>query len=152
MHIKSGPNISNPLSHNLIYEGMTLKESKRVEILKTASNLTSGDRDKAYGTPFNNLSIYTNLVRAYLGDRHANTLDAVDGSIFMVLAKVSRISYNKNHEDNYIDGAAYFAIAGECADILQGKLKNTGIKQWHDGSQFLDGFGPTGPTRPEVCK
>jgi hypothetical protein len=148
MSMKSGPNLSNPMSHNLTPGGMTLKESKRVQILKTAADLTSGDRDKAYGTPFNNLSIYTNLVRAYMGGRDINTLDAVDGSILMVLAKVSRISFNKNHADNYVDGAAYMAIAGECAELLE--MKNLGIKTWHDGSQFLEGFGPAGPSGGSV--
>jgi hypothetical protein len=96
------------------------KQSLRTKILLEANKLTSGDRDKTYGPPIDNLTTYANLCNAYLSGRPANKeLDATDGSILMVLAKISRISGNKNHRDNYVDGTAYMAIAGECARLLE---------------------------------
>lgn len=91
----------------------------RVDILNEASRLTSGDRDKTYGDPHVNLTCYADLCSAYLNFTPTGKdwqLDAVDASILMVLAKISRIAVNKNHRDNYVDGAAYMAIAGECAE------------------------------------
>jgi Domain of unknown function (DUF6378) len=91
--------------------------SGRQEILETALEFTTGDRNKTYGPPKPNLTCFANLVQAYLnGMTQPEQLDATDGAIIMTLAKISRIAVNKQHKDNYIDGAAYMAIAGECAE------------------------------------
>lgn len=96
------------------------KESPRTKILLEANKLTSGDRDKTYGPPIDNLSTYADLCSAYLAALpDPKKLDATDGSVLMILAKISRIPRNKLHRDNYVDGAAYMAIAGECAEILK---------------------------------
>jgi hypothetical protein len=50
------------------------------------------------------------LVNAHF-DTHFNSGDM---ALIMVMAKLSRINASKAHEDNYIDGATYMAIAGEC--------------------------------------
>lgn len=98
-----------------------MDETIRGQILDTARSLTTGDRNKSYGPPKDNLTTYANLCEAYLhGKGKDNVLDAVDGAIFMVLAKVSRIAANRGHKDNYVDGAAYMAIAGECDDLIGG--------------------------------
>jgi hypothetical protein len=103
-------------------------ETVRGQILNTAKSLTTGDRNKSYGPPIYNLTTYANLCQAYMDGRGLDSsaiqeitpLDAVDMAIFMVLAKVSRIAANRGHKDNYIDGAAYMAIAGECDELLGG--------------------------------
>lgn len=84
----------------------------RASILTDALGLTLGDRNTSYGDPYNNLLIFTRLINAAYG----TNLEAEDGAIIMELAKLSRILPNKHnyHEDNYTDGAAYMAIAGEC--------------------------------------
>lgn len=91
----------------------------RIEILNKAAELTGGDRNKAYGSPKPNMTCFANLVTAYLNGRYHGQdtarFDAVDGAVIMALAKISRIAANPAHEDSYIDGAAYLAIAGECA-------------------------------------
>lgn len=92
--------------------------SKRGEILETARKLTERDRNQSYGDPKVNLNCYAQMVTAYLNGKFAegdSGLNAVDGAIFMILAKVSRVAMNQNHPDNYLDMAAYAAIAGECA-------------------------------------
>lgn len=93
---------------------------KRVAIMRQGINLTNGDRNKTYGSPHPNLTTFAHLVNSYLKGLgwEGPKLDSVDGSMIMVLAKVSRVAVNKQHEDNYVDGSTYFAIAGECADEI----------------------------------
>lgn len=96
--------------------------SYREAILNNAIKLTTGDRDATYGDPYINMNGFAELVSAYLnllGPSDTVELDATDAAVIMTLAKISRIAVNKNHEDNYVDGAAYLAIAGECAPIRQ---------------------------------
>jgi hypothetical protein len=100
-------------------------ETIRGKILDTARVLTTGDRNKSYGPPIDNLTTYANLCTAYIFGKGGNendllALDAVDAAVLMVLAKVSRIAANRGHKDNYVDGAAYMAIAGECDELLGG--------------------------------
>lgn len=98
----------------------------RGEILEQARNLTEGDRNKAYGSPFPNMQCFTVLVSEYLNGRIDATqsnpkevkISAVDGAIIMCLAKISRIAANPTHMDSFTDLAAYAAIAGECAQVL----------------------------------
>lgn len=122
------------------------KESLRTKILLEANKLTSGDRDKTYGPPIDNLSTYADLCSAYLAALpDPKKLDATDGSVLMILAKISRIPRNKLHRDNYVDGAAYMAIAGECAELLE-KTRVAGAqvpihgRDWKEGSSdFIKG-------------
>lgn len=97
---------------------MKITKTVRGEILNTAKSLTEGDRNKAYGSPHENLTCYAGLVENYLQLRGSENLTSVDGAILNVLAKVSRVAANPNHPDNYVDMAAYAAIAGECAEEL----------------------------------
>lgn len=89
----------------------------RGDILSKAKELTEGDRNATYGDPADNLRCFARLVEAYLdGTGYPRTeLNSVHSAIIMVLAKVSRVAANLNHADNYVDMAAYAAIAGECA-------------------------------------
>lgn len=99
---------------------MKEKISKRVEILHKGAELTSGDRDKTYGDPNVNLECYGNLVNIMLdyGGRNHRwnpTVGAHGGALLNVLSKISRVICGAPHEDNYVDGCTYFAIAGEAA-------------------------------------
>lgn len=106
-----------PYPDDELIEGFNPEISVRQEILETALELTTGDRAKTYGPPKPNLTCFANLVEAYLKGRNdISSVDATDGAVIMALAKISRIAANKKHKDNYIDGAAYMAIAGECAE------------------------------------
>lgn len=138
--MKTGPNLNNPMDHEYRYdpfypytekEGIKTMEPPKPEtirgqILDTAKSLTTGDRNKSYGPPIDNLTTYANLCTAYIFGKGGNendllALDAVDAAVLMVLAKVSRIAANRGHKDNYVDGAAYMAIAGECDELLGGE-------------------------------
>lgn len=53
------------------------------------------------------------MFNAYAGgDRR---MSETDGWMFMVLLKAARAAQGKVNEDDYVDGAAYFALAGESA-------------------------------------
>lgn len=84
---------------------------ERAKILEKAFELTTGDRNATYGDPYTNLKMFGEMVGAFLGV----PVSAVQASTIMVLAKISRVAVNDQHRDNYVDGAAYMAIAGECA-------------------------------------
>jgi hypothetical protein len=93
--------------------------TRRGEILDTAKGLTEGNRSAAYGEPIYNLTTAANLVKAYLdGMANEDGFNAVDMAAVNILIKISRIAVNHNHADNYIDAAAYAAIAGECAEQI----------------------------------
>ena len=89
----------------------------RVQTLETAIKLTSGDRNKAYGPPFGNLSDCALLWDAYLAIRKGAQIDAEAVAWMNVLQKIARSVQPGYHPDNYTDAAAYSAIAGECREI-----------------------------------
>ena len=93
----------------------------RADILAEAAKLTTGDRNAAYGHPHDNLTHMADMVNAYLTGKQGCvlSLDAEDMAWIMVFAKVSR-TVATYKDDNYIDAAAYAAIAGECREIIEG--------------------------------
>lgn len=95
----------------------------RLEYLAEAARLTSGNRDREYGTPYNNLSDCARLWSAYLTGKYGSLsvdiltlrLTAEDVAWMNVLQKIARTFSGHVKPDTYIDAAAYAAIAGECA-------------------------------------
>lgn len=90
----------------------------RVQILVEGAKLTNGDRDAEYGDPRINLACAGALkavVRKYMArEMDPGELEAID----QVLTKVARVTTGKKPKrDTYVDGATYFAIAGECANV-----------------------------------
>lgn len=104
-----------------------MEKPTRVEYLETGIKLTSGDRDKEYGTPYINLDNCADLWSAYLRGRYMGRipgfeqtvgefrLTAEDVAWLNVLQKIARTFSDKVRPDTYIDAATYAAIAGECA-------------------------------------
>jgi hypothetical protein len=90
---------------------------RRVQTLETAIKLTAGDRNKAYGPPYGNLSDCALLWDAYLAIRGGKPVDAEAVAWMNVLQKIARSCQPGYHPDNYTDAAAYAAIAGECREI-----------------------------------
>lgn len=97
----------------------------RGDILTQAKALTDGDRNEAYGDPWENLTDCGGLWTAYLiGKFRGRTvdelnvlLDAEDVAHFNVLQKMARTFAPGYRADTYVDQAAYSAIAGECRRI-----------------------------------
>jgi hypothetical protein len=96
--------------------------SEREKVLMQAAALTCGERNDSYGGPALNMDCFAALLDVYRsfaarapGDRPS---PAHDAAITMVLAKVARIAIGaRGHRDNYIDGAAYLAIAYEVDNV-----------------------------------
>jgi hypothetical protein len=84
----------------------------RLRILARAAEVTGGERQDSYGPVEQNLQRIADLWTAYL-DREV-VITAEDVAWMMVLLKMARSSAHGYHEDNYVDAAAYAAIAGEC--------------------------------------
>lgn len=93
----------------------------RIFVLKQAAQLTGVDRQAIYGDSVTNMTHFAGLLQAYFSEQMHNQLHAggfsftaQDAAVIMVLAKLSRTSVGKFHLDNFIDAAAYIAIAAEC--------------------------------------
>ena len=83
----------------------------RGDILKEASRLTHGDRNKNYGDPFTNHQRIAALWSVYL----ETEVSPDQAAIMLALVKIARLIETPDHLDSFIDGAAYFSIAGEIA-------------------------------------
>jgi len=80
----------------------------REDILRTAGDLITGDRQRTYGSAKASHSTIAGMWSAYLGV----DVTEVDVAAMMVLLKVSR-SRSSDHSDNWVDVCGYAAIAGE---------------------------------------
>lgn len=105
----------NPDNEGFADAKVGLKPSIREEILAEASNLTAGDRNKAYGPPARNLERAAALLRAYFGNRPIKSATSADFAAINVIIKLARVATNPTHRDSWVDMAAYAAIGYECA-------------------------------------
>jgi len=87
---------------------------KRKQVLQTADYLSSEERNKDYGTPYLNHLRIAELWSAYL----ETPITPEQVAVCQVLVKIGR-SMETYKEDNFVDGAAYLAIACELAEIAQ---------------------------------
>lgn len=92
-------------------------DPKRIQILKRAAEVTGGERQDSYGSVKDNLTNIADLWQVYLTQRNNSLVkvEAEDVAWMMTMLKAAR-SMAGYHEDNYVDAAAYAAIAGECAE------------------------------------
>jgi len=88
----------------------------RADILDTAKKLTCGDRDSSYGSPRENMDHIAALWNAYLDGRLRYPITGADVAWMNALIKAARCKTSPRKRDHYDDGAAYIAIAGECAE------------------------------------
>ena len=90
---------------------------KTIEILETASKLVCGDRQKTHGDKYANCKNMADIWNSYLGDKLVDSITAKDAAIMMALVKIARTKTGTHNEDDYVDGAAYVAIACEVHDV-----------------------------------
>lgn len=81
----------------------------RAEILDEAKRLINTDRAKDYGHPRINHERIAALWSPILGIE----VSASQVALCMAQVKVSRLVQTPDHQDSFIDAAAYLAIAGE---------------------------------------
>lgn len=92
----------------------------RQQILEAGLKGTLGDRNKSYGDPVINLGLAGTMkqaMRDYYSE-HIRTIGPAEWeALDMVVTKLARALTGANPgRDTYIDGATYFAIAGEAAE------------------------------------
>ncbi len=80
----------------------------RSEILAKADELINGDRQEAYGPPQENFARIAAGWAVILG----KPVTPEQVALCMAWLKIARLA-NGPHDDSYIDGAAYMALAGE---------------------------------------
>ena len=85
------------------------------DLLKEARELIGGDRQTDYGDKLTNHQNIADFWSVFLKKK----ISAHDVAICMALVKVARLM-NQHKKDSYIDGSAYFAIAGE----IEARSKN----------------------------
>ena len=87
----------------------------RAEVLQTASDYVTKDREGQYGKPESNLALIADFWNDYIGNRMEGNLHAEDVAVMMALLKVARIATGTFKADSYIDAVGYLALAGELA-------------------------------------
>ncbi len=88
------------------------------EILMKAAELVSSTRQKSHGDAFKNHAQIAEFWNIYLDDKlkPMASITADEVAMMMALVKISRSQVGKHNIDDYVDGAAYMAIAGELKD------------------------------------
>lgn len=81
-----------------------------------ASSLTSSDRNTTYGDCLANHQAFGELIAWWEKWRGLLEPKSIshNAAVAQVLTKLARIAVGRFHHDNYIDAAAYLAIAFEC--------------------------------------
>lgn len=89
----------------------------RTEILNTAIQYVSHDRNATHGDPEDTFANHAGLWTAYLQDRFGPVvkLESYDVALMMVLFKIGRLAANPRHLDSWVDIAGYAACGGELA-------------------------------------
>lgn len=85
--------------------------SKRSQILETAKQYITKDRNASHGEPEDTFSAISGMWSAYLGV----DVEPHDVCAMMALLKVGRIKANPGNDDNWIDLAGYAACGAEVA-------------------------------------
>ena len=75
-------------------------------ILQEALDLTTGDRQEAYGHPYYNFHQTAIMLNATFVGRGSTTFTAEDIPIIMIIVKVAR-EIHKHKRDNLVDIAGY---------------------------------------------
>jgi len=99
-------------------------QNSRQRLLEHASQITSSDRNKAYGNPEDNFANIAAYWSAYV--KQSSDLDIEfspqDIAHMMILMKVARLATNPDHYDSLVDVAGYAACAADCQESRFGSV------------------------------
>ena len=95
---------------------------KRAEILYTAKQYVTKDRDATHGDMEDNFDSIAELWQIYFNNEWDFT--STDVAVMMTLLKIARLKSNKSNPDNWVDACGYMACGGELA-IKKGKDDGT---------------------------
>lgn len=107
---------------SLIAIGDTGKEPEvtpRGKALREAEQLTTGDRNKNYGSPTENFDTTAALWNLQLGHKlkSGESFTATDVALLMVQLKMARLKTSPSTRDHYVDIAGYIACGLECQEV-----------------------------------
>jgi hypothetical protein len=89
---------------------------KRSQVLDTAKQYVTKDRDATHGNMENNFLAIAELWNAYLWETpqmFEAKITPTDVAVMMTLLKIARTKSNPKHLDNWIDACGYMACGGE---------------------------------------
>jgi hypothetical protein len=84
--------------------------TERVALLNAAASLTSGDRQKDYGNPVDNMYHIAQIFNAITG----HNIKTSEVPMFHIATKLARMQTSPTKRDHYIDIMAYAGITYEC--------------------------------------
>ena len=89
--------------------------SKKENILELAKQLVSNDREGTHGDAKKNHEQIAEFWNIYLDDKlkPMESITSDNVAMMMALLKISRSTQGNLNVDDFVDGAAYIAIAGE---------------------------------------
>ena len=90
-------------------------EPVRSVVLRTARDLTCGDRNEQYGDPVEQHRVAAEIFNARTQRKDERALTARDVMIVLSSVKQSRRLHNPTHQDSYVDDSAYIAMEYEAA-------------------------------------
>ena len=100
--IKTEPDQTEP-------DPLTIRE----QLLQDVSKIITGDRNREYGEPDQNIGRTYEMLRAYLGTRSGLELEPEDVCAFAIILKLGRLSHDSSKRDTWMDIAGYAACAGD---------------------------------------
>ena len=83
----------------------------RADVLDEAKRLTTTDRERDYGDCVSTHRKIAEMWSLILSE----PIGVEEVALCMAAVKIIRAAYDPKNADHFIDGAAYLAIAGECA-------------------------------------
>jgi len=93
---------------------------KAEDMLRKAAELVGGNRHDQHGERTQNHENIARMWNAYLRAKVRGSdlyeLGAADVAIMSALLKIARTASGKHNIDDYMDGAAYLALAGDMAE------------------------------------
>jgi hypothetical protein len=90
----------------------------RADLLREAEGLIAGDRNQAYGEPFDDFSRTAAMWSAYLGI----PVDAHDVAALLIMVTLSRLTESPTKRDHWADIAGYAGCGYECTVVGSGDV------------------------------
>ena len=88
----------------------------REQLLQDVSKIITGDRNREYGEPDQNIGRTYEMLRAYLGSRSGLELEPEDVCAFAIILKLGRLSHDSSKRDTWMDIAGYAAVGWEVVE------------------------------------
>lgn len=107
--------IPEGMTEDLVIESKRNASSAPALLQKSVATLQSRGEQRDKPTGERSMGEIVKLFNTYTGQ----TISEADGWAFMIFLKMVRGKQGKFNEDDYIDGASYFALLGECESIAR---------------------------------